>query len=86
MTRKTTMGIMTRKPQGGRPEGRRKDELEDEGRTLGRRRQVEMIEKKGKGWARMVLSGNHTAEGGGYWIWDIMGSTESRKFWTPPSC
>jgi hypothetical protein len=77
------MGLMISKLQGDRPEGRRKDELEDEGRTPGRRRQVEMIETKGKGRARMELSGNHTVEGRGYWRWDIVGSTESHQFRTP---
>jgi hypothetical protein len=77
-------GKMTGKPQGGRPEGRRKDELEDEGENTWQEVTGGNERKRGKGWARMALSGRRTVEGGGYWRWDNVGSPESRQFRTPP--
>jgi hypothetical protein len=63
---------------------RRKGELEDEGgeHLAGGDRWKQ--EKREKGWARMALSGRRTTEGGGYWIWDNVGSTEGHNSVPPP--
>jgi hypothetical protein len=84
MTRQSAMGIMTGKPQGGRPEGRRKDELEDEGENTWQEVTGGNERKKGKGMGQDGTEWKRTVEGGGYWRWDIVGSTESHQFQTPP--